>query len=249
MSNIQTHILNGDALLERFPSDLADHIIVCRECLVDGPISAPNFDTFFEHRAEFIRQTFGDSTQGYVEKVVSEFEKLKNISDPTEITLWFEDDLFCQTNFWFCIHFLIRHNPNVSLFLARPPIHSHFGFGGLSEEELRAVFHHRVALQHPEKISELWVHYQDGDLENLLVLARELSPDFPFILDAVEAHIQRIPSEGNLGRPKNALLSIMKDLETNEFGLVFKELCKREAIYGFGDAQVKKLLDELLSND
>ena len=31
----------------------------------------------------------------------------------------------------------------------------------------------------------------------------------------------------------------------HDFGIIFKEFCKREPIYGFGDLQVKRLLSEL----
>jgi len=38
----------------------------------------------------------------------------------------------------------------------------------------------------------------------------------------------------------------MKELETQDFGPVFREFTKRESIYGYGDLQVKRLFDELL---
>jgi hypothetical protein len=41
----------------------------------------------------------------------------------------------------------------------------------------------------------------------------------------------------------------MDELGTTDFGLIFKEFNKREAIYGFGDLQVKRLLDGLLNKD
>jgi hypothetical protein len=40
----------------------------------------------------------------------------------------------------------------------------------------------------------------------------------------------------------------MEDLETDEFGPVFKEFNKRESIYGFGDLQVKRIFDEIKNN-
>lgn len=44
-----------------------------------------------------------------------------------------------------------------------------------------------------------------------------------------------------------ALQQIIDELGTEEFTLVFREFCKREGIYGFGDLQVKRLYDELLA--
>ena len=38
---------------------------------------------------------------------------------------------------------------------------------------------------------------------------------------------------------------VYNELETDEFGAVFREFSRRESIYGFGDLQVKKLLDQI----
>jgi hypothetical protein len=75
-----------------------------------------------------------------------------------------------------------------------------------------------------------------------------MKTQYPFILTAVKAHTDRIPTEGNLGRPSQSLIQIMKELETDEFEPVFKEFSKRESIYGFGDLQVKRLFDEVKNN-
>ena len=81
----------------------------------------------------------------------------------------------------------------------------------------------------------------------MLRLAEKLKPKYPFMLPAINAHIERIPEDGYLGRPKESLKEIMKELQTDKFGPVFQEFCKRESIYGFGDLQVKRLYDEVLN--
>lgn len=240
------HILNGDALAEFFPKEVSGDRVICRECLIDGPVDSADFATFFAHRAHFIQQEFGDTEQGYHKKVVSEFNTLKTLPCNTEVTLWFEDDLFCQVNFWFSVHFLLSHHPEISLFLARPDIHTQYGFAALSQEELIAAFHNRIRLDEAHKIADVWKMYQKNDLVGLEKSVSNLAERFPFIAGAVHAHIQRIPTETNLGRPKQSLRTIIKELGTTEFGPVFREFCKREYIYGFGDTQVKKLWDELM---
>jgi hypothetical protein len=94
-----------------------------------------------------------------------------------------------------------------------------------------------------------------------------LEGEFPFVLKAVEAHIDRIPREGDPGRPVRTLLEIVREMremqETREmqemraaqksqtrqvnFGAVFREFQRREAIYGFGDLQVKRLFDAVMA--
>ena len=75
--------------------------------------------------------------------------------------------------------------------------------------------------------------------------AKKLSDQFPFIEVAVDAHLERQPTTDSPGRPIESLIQIKKELNTDKFGPIFQEFCKREAIYGFGDLQVKKLLDQV----
>ena len=126
-----------------------------------------------------------------------------------------------------------------------------------------------------ESFACLWREYQRGDVEALRNVAARLEGEFPFVLKAVEAHIDRIPREGDPGRPVRTLLEIVREIrevlemreiqESREvqemqetraaqksrtkqvnFGAVFREFQRREAIYGFGDLQVKRLFDAVM---
>ncbi len=242
----QYHILNGDSLKEQFPENVEGEIIVSRECLVDGDIKGRNLTDLFQSRAHFISDNYeGFSVQDYYEKTVPEFQKIRNITDGADINLWFEDDLFCQVNLWFTINLLNQSSLNNLIFLIRPKTRSPYSFGDLNKAELSSVYKNRILLTELDQLAGLWTSYQNDNTESLLKTARELEEKYPFILPAVNAHIERIPSEGSLGRPGLALVQIMNDLKTEQFELIFKEFSKREPIYGFGDLQVKRLLDEL----
>jgi hypothetical protein len=245
----QYHILNGDSLKKQFPENIQGEIIVARECLVDGNVNGSNLEELFHTRAQFISNNYGGySEQDYYKKTVPEFKKMQNITDNAAINLWFEDDLFCQVNFWFCINLLNQSNKNNSIFLIIPKKHSQFGFGGLDKSELVSIYENKLLLTDLDQLANLWELYQNHNLEQLLKTARELENKYPFILIAVKAHIQRIPTKGNLGRPRESLIQIMKELKSEDFGLVFKEFNKRESIYGFGDLQVKRLFNEIKNN-
>ena len=97
-------------------------------------------------------------------------------------------------------------------------------------------------------IASLWESYQNDDTERLIHAAKELESVYPFILTAVEAHLERKPTNENAGRPIQSLITIMEELDTEKFGPVFREFNKRESIYGFGDLQVKRLFDEIINN-
>jgi hypothetical protein len=244
----QYHILNGDSLGQQFPEDIEGEIIIARECFVEGDVKGTNLDELFASRAKFLSMSYGGTEQDYFDKVVSEFQKINHITDGSEINLWFEDDLFCQVNFWFVAHLITKTIRNTAVYLVRPESHNQYGFGGLSHSKLTSIYKKRIVLIELDKIASLWESYQNDNEEKLIGTVRELEPVYPFILPAIEAHIERKPNNESQGRPIQSLIAIMKELETEEFDLVFKEFNKRECIYGFGDLQVKRLFDELLKN-
>ena len=238
------HILNGDALKERFLEKFTGEQIVMRECLVDGDVSGDSLETFFSNRSAYLSKTYGDVEEDdYRRKSITEINKIIEIPDGSAIYLWFEDDLFCQVNFWFTC-WLIKEKRKSIFFLVRPVIHNMYGFGGLSDIDLFFSLDNQTKLTQIDLLSDLWIHYKNNDLEQLLETAKKF-PEFPFIQVAVEAHIERFPKEG-LGRPEKSLMAIMEELGADKFGPVFQEFCKRESVYGFGDLQVKKIYDQLL---
>lgn len=246
----QFHILNGDALKEQFPRDLSKNTIVIRECLIEGNVKASNLEDFFQIRSTFIADNFEEATEEeYYENVVSEFEKIKQIPKGAEINLWFEDDLFCQTNFWFTAHLIKEFGKDNAVFLVRPLNHTQYGFAAYDIGGLKELFENRTRIFELESIQKLWGYYQKGATNDLLEISETLKGKASFLMDAVKAHIERIPTKNSEGRPKSVLREIIRENGSADFGLVFREFNKRECIYGFGDAQVKRLFDEIISEN
>lgn len=242
----QYHILNGDVLKNQFPKQISGEIIIARECLVDGPVDGESLDELFETRAIFIAEDYeGFQQEDYYQKTVSEFRKIQNIPSSSEINLWFEDDLFCQVNLWFVCSLLKDHSEDCVINLVRPNEENRYNFGGLSDAELLSVFKSREKLTMVEKLAKLWKLYQQQKTDELLKIGVELVNDLPFLLPAIQAHVDRIPLDDNPGRPVQSLIEISEELKTDDFVSIFREFNKRESIYGFGDLQVKRLLDEL----
>jgi len=242
------HILNGDSLNQQFPIDLSGERIICRECLCDGPVNAQFPNDFYKQRTEFIT-SLDDEIQisDYYEKTVLEFEKLNSISSNAEICFWFEDDLFCQVNFWFSTWLIHNQQKGNTFSLVRPNSLSPYGFGAYSQNELKTLFENRVQIKDLMQFVSLWNLYKSNNLKDLLSQGQNLSSEFSFIQEAINAHLDRFPSDKNeLPRPEKVLLEIASELHTKQFGSIFKEFCKREPIYGFGDLQVKKIYDKLL---
>lgn len=240
------HILNGDALKSQFPRQLAGELIICREVLMDGPLEAHSSDEFYAKRAEFLNDNFGgDIGINYEKTILPEFQKIHNFKKDSVINLWFEDDLFCQVNLWYVCNLISENRNNFDTHLIRPQEHSRYGFGGLDESSLVETYHRKTKINDVHRFAELWQLYKENAFEGLHTAGKKLSIEYPFVLPAIEAHLDRIPSEGYAGRPIESLKSIINELGVCEFSVVFKEFCVRESIYGYGDLQVKILLESI----
>ncbi|MEP2935353.1 MAG: DUF1835 domain-containing protein [Gilvibacter sp.] len=241
------HILNGDSLLQQFPTALDGERIVCRECLVDGTLFPEPLEALFKSRSDYLDTEYRqENLPDYDTYAKAEFDKMLNLPACSEISLWFEDDVFCQINFWFCMFLLTHFEKSHTLYLVRPPKHTPYGFGGLSAQELLQAYKTRTKITSPKGIASLWRLYSKRDIDGLLKKTVALDNEFGFIHTAALAYAQSIPKGNDPGRPTKAVIAIKHELNTNQFGPVFKEFCQREAIYGYGDLQVKKIFDSIL---
>ncbi|MEM0938208.1 MAG: DUF1835 domain-containing protein [Bacteroidota bacterium] len=238
------HVLNGDALKERFPDEIEGDKIIFRECLVDGPVDENALEAFFERRSQFVSESYPISASlDYSYMVKSEMNKLLGIRENSEINLWFEDDLFCQVNLWFTINLL--KDKEIKLFLVRPDHHSPYSFADYHNQELINLFRQRQMIQKVDVWNKLWPAYQKENLNMLRAVSNELTEDYPFIADAVKAHVERLPGSDGKGRIEQVIEEIAEEFSTKDFGLLYLEFSRRIPIYGFGDLQVKRILDTM----
>ncbi|MFY9243654.1 MAG: DUF1835 domain-containing protein [Polaribacter sp.] len=245
------HILNGEALKNQLPNSIKGEIIVARECLVDGDVDGSNLVDLYKTRASFIANNYPGYKEGdYYEKTVSEFERIMKIPNESEINLWFEDDLFCQVNFWFIAHLLNIKGYNGSIFLIRPYSNIQFGFGGMDEKDFSKAYKEKVNINLFELhvISKLWTCYQKKNHKSMFSFGKGLENKYPFILNAIKVNHERQPINNTLGRPMESIIKIMNNLKSDDFDTVFKYFNKEESIYGFGDLQVKRLFNKVKKN-
>ncbi len=242
-------ILNGDCLADQLrQTKINQNFIVCRECLIEGNVYAGNITDFWTIRAKFIADTYTASTEEYFSKTVSEFEKLNNLPDNSEVCLWFENDLFCQANMWFVISMLAKR-PALKIFRVFPIIENNIdtwkGFGISNAEKLEQAYYSKIqfTLKDIELGKNLWTSYQNGDLDELKELSKKQSDCFEYLGEVCQAHIDRFPLGKSLGRPEKVVKEIIATNST-EFQVVFSEFSDREGIYGFGDLQIKSIYDK-----
>ena len=242
------HVLNGDALKDKFPEHILGERIVLRECLVDGPVREENLEALYNLRAEYL-DSDDPNAISYKKDVVPELNKLRAIEKGAQVYLWFEEDLFCQVNLWFAIYILKQYTEEIQMYLVLPFPDAMYGFGSLSQIELEQAFSDKIDITTYSDWSELWPAYQNHDIHKLDTIGEKYVNQFPFLLKSIQAHKDRKLFSKEPGRPEQTLLQIVKDLNNPGFGPVFREFCKREAVYGFGDIQVKRLYDSVLMSD
>lgn len=129
------------------------------------------------------------------------------------------------------------------------PLKGLSGFATYNENDLEILFSEPISLEREEMdyLSNLWRVYQGADLSRIKKLKRKLLPKLSFIGDAIQAHLDRVPSEGSEGRPVVALKKLIVRYGRDNFDEIFKEFSKKEAIYGLGDTQVRMLMDTIVN--
>ncbi len=234
------HVLPGDAQVETFKrTNIEGEIIVCRECLIEGETQAANLENFWKIRAEFVGKTYGEDESEYRRKVVAEFEKLQAAPAGSEINLWFEFELFCQANMWFCLSLL--ENKNTKIFRVAPVVRAEKdiwkGFGALTSEDLQTCFDARIELSENDVAlgAKIWRAFQQKNFDELKTLGAIESAAFPRLAEVCQAAIEKQT------RPQKTLREITASGE-NDFEKIFARFKEREGVYGFGDAQVKNIL-------
>ena len=246
MLNKTFHILNGDALLDRFPNAISGKKIVLRECLMDGPVKSDSLGELYEIRATFLEDLIEDfNPKDYWKDAVIEFEKIQSIPPGSVVHLWFEDDLFCQVNLWFACHLLYNCTEQLKVYLIRPEILTKFGFAAYDSSGLVKLFEDQTEFSCLEICARLWSAYANNDLMLLQDIAAIVPEPYSFMKTAVKLHLDRLPTGQDSGRPVEVLKAIIEEVGDTDFSLIFKRFSEELYAYGFGDLQVKRLIKSL----
>ena len=237
------HVLPGDSLTETFKrANIDGDVAICREAFVDGDLSGDTLPDLWEARARYHAE-YDPNAADYHEKVVREFAKLTALQSDSEIDLWFEYELFCNVNMWFCLSLLTESAPRTYRVLPATLGEGDIwnGFGQMTPGELKKCFSKRAELSREDVQlgADLWDAYRRDDRPRLEALSRTESAAFPLLRDVCVAAIEKE------SRPMALVREIMNEGAT-DFGDLFQEFKARGGVYGYGDAQVKKIWRALL---
>lgn len=234
------NIINGDCLAEQLKeTTISGEMIICREALVIGSLQAENLDIFWKVRSEFIA---GDTKENYYRKVVSECNKIMQIPEDSEVHLylWFEDDLFCQVNMWFCLT-LIPKDKNINTYRIFPKASKENQWKGFSDSDrfdLEEALTSRVLFKKKdlELGQNLWEAYQSNHQNKLKQLSEIQSDCFRLLPELIIAY-QSI-------NPEIFIQNLIQNGITN-FSEVFEKFREELGIFGFGDLQVKLIYEKV----
>jgi len=245
------HILNGDSIaypLNNF--NLKGEFITCRECLIDGPASSDINELFWKKRADYIYSSYNESPENYSLKVKNELKRIEQIPQDSEIYLWFEDDLYCQANMWFIVSLIAKNNSKVNVYRIFPSLedaqNKWKGFSNLNDSQVKKLLDNKIKFtrQDIDLAKNLWHSYAENNFENLMIFSKTKTACFRFLQEVITAHIERFSDDMKEGRPERTLKRLISD-NNNSFAYIFSEFKKTEAIYGFGDLQIKLMLKNL----
>ncbi len=243
MKNI-FHITNGDYLAEDLKkTSIRDEIIVCREALVTGDLKADSLENFWKVRAKSISEDYNISKESFYEKSVSEFEKILNIPESSEVNFWFEDDLFCQVNLWFCVSLLSKtEDLKINRVFPKITTENHWkGFADSDNFDLEESLESRVLFNKNdiELALNLWKAYQNNDINSLKQLSENQSNCFHFLKEVIESYININPEDFIKNQIENGL---------TDFDSIFKQFQEKLGIFGFGDLQAKKIYNKIIND-
>lgn len=239
------HITNGDYLaVDLKKTSIDGEIIVCREALVSGNLNADSLEEFWKIRSQSVAEDYNVTKESYYEKSVTEFEKILNIPKGSEVNLWFEDDLFCQVNLWFCISLLSNRN-GLKIYRVFPKTNAQNdwkGFNCSNESDLEKSLKSKVLINGNdiELAIKLLKAYQNNDINSLRQLSKSQSNCFHFLREVIDAYINIKPKDFIKNQFENGLI---------DFDSVFKKFQEELGIFGFGDLQVKKIYEKIIKEN
>ena len=235
------NVLPGDSIAAEFKkTSIKGKTIVCRECLVVGDVNADSLPEFWDQRALFVHTEYGEDEIEYHDRVAEELGRLLDLDDD-EVHLWFEYELFCSVNMWFCLWLL--NETAASVYRVEPIILSEAdrwnGFGKMDAGDLNRCYDARIPFAHEDIAlgADLWNAYRKGNIDRLMELGNTASACFPYLKEVTQAAANKDH------RPSEILAEIQFEGKKG-IDEIFPEFSRRAGIYGFGDLQVERLIDK-----
>jgi len=240
------HIHNGDSSAETLKqSALPGEHFAFREALIEGPTPAGvEGEEWRRVRADHLAEFYDVDLSKAERELLAQEEKLSSFLEHDEVILWFEHDLFCQTNLLYLLNWFAGRNlgqTKLSLICIDqfPGLPNFHGLGELNVEQMASLFdgRHEVSAKEKKLASEAWRAYCSPDPTAIEKLLTADTSVMPFLKPALQLHLERFPFVRNgLGRIQNRGLEFIQS-GSHKFIDLFPRFGDAEPVYGLGDAQ------------
>lgn len=257
MNSSILHITNGDSTTQYLKKlNIPGHFITWREMLCEGKTEVKvGSEHFWKSRFDFLKRSYRVTKKQFIDLTLKEYRNLCNQKSQEEIVLWFEYDLFCQVNMLAVISWLKRYRRGrkVSLVCSGEVKGSKkmFGLSELSEKQIHTYYKNKIELTQDdiEYADYVWQLYcSNNPLQLLNVYKYQPSSTFKYLTDSLLAHLQRFPSIGNgLNSIENHVLTVASTNQLSSKDQLVGKLLKEQEVYGFGDIQYFKKVNDLKS--
>ncbi len=240
------HIHNGDSSAETLKqSALPGEHFAFREALIEGPTPAGvEGEEWRRVRADHLSEFYDVDLSKAESELLTQEQKLSSFLEHDEVILWFEHDLFCQTNLLYLLNWFAGRNlgqTKLSLICIDqfPGLPNFHGLGELNVEQMASLFdgRHEVSTKEKKLASEAWQAYCSPDPTAIEKLLTSDTSVMPFLKPALQLHLERFPFVSNgLGRIQNRGLEFIQS-GSRKFIDLFPRFGDAEPVYGLGDAQ------------
>ena len=246
MLHTMLHILNGDSTANLLKeAQVEGEVLVWREALIAGATpEGVDKESWLNLRARHLALAYDRNFDEVLSGLMEQDAALGRLDKHNEIVLWFEHDLFCQTNLIYLLDHLSRCEPGGTVLsmicIDRFPGRKDFrGLGELSSVEIGSLVYkrHEISIEEKELGAKAWAAYCSSTPQEIEDLLTRDTASLPFLEPALKKHLARFPSTTNgLGRVENTALELISG-GARDFASLFGAFGKEEPLYGYGDLQ------------
>ncbi|MBT8273067.1 MAG: DUF1835 domain-containing protein [Bacteroidia bacterium] len=251
MSITTLHITNGNSFSDNLREfDYQGDILTWQEMLCEGPtIAKIDSQEFHDIRRKFLSERYDIVVNE--KELKEELSKLDDVSNYTEIVLWFEYDLYCHINMIGVLNLLHQKNIKLPLYLVCSGRitgkQGLFGLAELTQEQLRQHYNDKIRLTEDDKdlAIALWRIYCGKDHNIFKPYIVETS-SFKYLSNCLKAHLKRFPNALNgLDTIEAHILKIVKDKPINNRNHLLGYALNYQGFYGYGDLQLDHIIKTL----
>lgn len=250
------HVLNGDSTASIFDaSEIKDPYVVWREFLCEGPVHKDvGSDAFWKQRYYFFEKEVDCTRLKYFDKTIREIIQLEDLSNTSEVVMWFDADLFCQINLLALCSFLLKSfRKDVSYYLICIGDFNSGGqlksFSDYAPDEMVQLMDIKLKITKNDLIyaDECWTVYAENKIQKLKTFNFNKNPKFPFLQRAINQHLLRFSNEKGLGQIDRKILELIHHSPKTKNEIIRKLLIwqHERTVYGFGDQQFLIYLNRL----